>query len=344
MSSASTRARRKSSSPPSIAFQRLNLKGSQEAEPRKAFHATQNAKPVKALVIKDIEYGLDKGSRNYMEDVIYFTPINEYINDRFFAAFVFDGHGGEKDVDEDEQINNAMKSTTYTEDNFASSYLRKSFTKYLPEVLTSKINPANIKPLLQKLIEELGKNFKRRKDRCTHGSTISGLVIDLLSGSMYNINLGDSQTIIYGLQGKVDFVSARDSTDILSERQRIETTGYTVEKDRKNMYRLYGLNMTKAFGNYHSGKLDEALNKSNGRSPTVTEVSIPKGQQNATIIIASDGLFDDVSANHIAEVSMLRRMNVSRLIKLVKEDGEKGDNCAIIKIQVTRGGIDKSHI
>lgn len=306
---------RRTASPPPLAFQRLNeafadlTEGGRKTKTSDVAIEEKGPSVTSILHMKDVEVVSDVGKRPYMEDV----SLTLKVNDRFYCAFVFDGHNGSR----------------------ASTYLRDALSKYLPKLLTKDVDGALIPSVLRNIFDKLGKDFKKKK--WIDGSTIAGIIIDLFSGVFHVITLGDSQTLIMGLQGKVNYISHRDSTDILEERQRVARSGFKIEKENAAaMWRLYGLNMTKAFGNYHTDKLDEALQKTNGRMPHIHTMELPKTQQNATILIASDGLFDEVSPEHIADVPLLRKMTPTRLLSVVMADGFKGDNCTIVKLVVSR--------
>lgn len=262
-----------------------------------------------SLVISKVEMVSSIGTREYMEDVI-FCP-KELINKRFYAAFVFDGHNGGR----------------------ASQYLKVWFGKLLPQFLLNDLDASSLPNTITTIISKLGSEFKRQKK--IDGSTITGVIIDTIENAIHVVNIGDSVTMLYGIQGKVIFVTRRDSTDNPQERQRLLDLGLDVEKDPNSMWRMCGLNMSKAFGNYHTGPLDDALNKS-GRKAQVNTIHMPKGIQYLNVIIASDGLFDEIQAEHVAQVPILRKLKLEKLMKFVQDEGFKGDNFSAIKMQISR--------
>ncbi len=205
-------------------------------------------------------------------------------------------------------------------------------------ILLDNINTMEIPAIMTKTIDEIGDHFKRKKAKLIDGCTISGVIVDITSNYIHVINLGDSQTILYGNQGKVQYVTKRDTTEDIEERKRLASFGVTCIKDASGNgpYRMYGLNMTKAFGNYHTKELDTALVKTNGRQLAIQSIMMPKTQQNMNILIATDGLFDEISALHITEVPLLRRLKVAQLLDLVKDHGYKGDNVSAIKINIKK--------
>jgi len=249
------------------------------------------------------------GKREYMEDVILCPK--DLINGRFQAAFVFDGHSG----------------------GHASNYLHTNLMKLLPQFFTFGIPSTAIPNTITTILSKLGTEFKKRKK--TDGSTISGVLVDIIENTIYIVNIGDSVTMVYGIQGKIIFISKRDSTDNAAERQRLAALGIEVEKDANSMWRMYGLNMSKAFGDYHTGPLEDALNKS-GRKVHVETLPMPKGLQNLNIIIASDGLFDEIQPEHLAQVPIIRKLKLDELMRFVLDHGFKGDNFSAIRLQVSR--------
>lgn len=263
------------------------------------------------LKIGKVEIDSAKGKRDHMEDMIYCSE--KLVNNRFYIAIVCDGHNG----------------------SLASTFITTAMNHLSPKILLETTDPLIISRLLSNLFDTLGVNFQKKKVQ--DGSTISGVVVDAKYGYIHIINLGDSQTILYGLQGKIQYVSHRDSTDIIEERKRLINLGIPIQKDiPQGPYRMYGLNMTKAFGNYHTGLLDKALTKSHGRKIKIDTFSIPKSQQNITVLIGSDGLFDEIQGEHLAEIPIFRRMCPTKLIQFVSQHGIKGDNISVCKFQISR--------
>lgn len=262
------------------------------------------------LEISKVECVTGIGKRPYMEDTVY-CP-RELFHNRFYVAFVFDGHNGHE----------------------ASLYLRNNFEKNLSTYLHSDLTPERLPTVVTDFIAKMGHDFKRKK--IIDGSTITGLIIDVLEGLFHVFNLGDSITMIYGIQGKIIFVTRPDSTDQAEERQRLKTLSIPVEKDMQSlMWRMHGLNMSKAFGNYHTGQLEQALQIS-GRKIAYNVWKMPQTSHHVNVLIASDGLFDEIKPEHIAQVPIFRRMKLDSLMSFVHKEGFKGDNFAAIRLHVTR--------
>jgi len=270
----------------------------------------QKQMTLSSLEITKVECVTSIGKRAYMEDTVY-CP-RELINERFYVAFVFDGHNGPE----------------------ASHYLRNSFTRSLSNHLRSDLTSEKLPIVMTEFITKLGHDFKRKQKM--DGSTITGLIIDVLEDIFHMFNLGDSITMLYGIQGKLLFVTRPDSTDCAEERQRLKALAIPVEKDMQSMmWRMYGLNMSKAFGNYHTGQLEQALQIS-GRKITYNVWKMPKSSHHVNVLIASDGLFDEIKPEHIAQVPIFRRMKLESLMSFVHDEGFKGDNFAAIRLHVVR--------
>lgn len=253
------------------------------------------------LEVNDISTAADIGKRDYMEDRIY----HSYVNNRFFCAFCFDGHQSEH----------------------AAEFLANRFETDLPIVLNSNLPHKDIPFIFTKMIQRLSDEYKASGN--DDGSTISGVIVDLQNGIINVCNIGDSQVLICGLGGKKIFVSERDACDLPHERERLSDLGITIKKE--DTWRLPGgLNMTKAFADFTGDELEKALDSS-GRSPSVTQIRLP--QKCGTIIIATDGLWDDLSTDVIASSPFFRKKNALELVEIAKT-GMKGDNISIIKFSL----------
>lgn len=258
---------------------------------------------IEHLDIKD-----DIGRRDYMEDYYYAGSIN----DRFFVALVCDGHGGPK----------------------AARFLSLAFRESAPILFKKKLNALDIPLVLRRFVDLLGPRFEYLFPNDSDGTTLCGVLVDLYSGVATTFNLGDSQALLYTKRTPMSIISITkaDTTENAEERRRLARLGYDCQQDPDGTWRLYELNMSKAFGDYGANKLSKALTETRGRSIQTETIELKYAKTG--VIIATDGLFDIIEANE-ENLMILHQNNATKLVKLANE-GRKGDNVTIIKFDIKR--------
>jgi serine/threonine protein phosphatase PrpC len=270
------------------------------------FCATYNIKAETMITVSDVSIGESKGQREYMEDRLF----AKHISSSIYAAFVFDGHGGTR----------------------AADYLVENVPKLLKGL--SELDPPLFKYYLSDMFDTLNEEFSKLDD--TSGSTISGVVVHKPLNTAYVLQCGDSQTVMYGGMGANLFVSEKDDLDDAAVRKTLETRhGVSVKKDKGGLWRLEGiLNMRAAFGNFHLGvDFGASFAKIQGR--TVKVAVLPLKHKRTTVILGSDGIFDEVPAPIFAQVKVFREMSAQQLATFIGKTGGKGDNTAFVRFNLT---------
>lgn len=184
-------------------------------------------------------------------------------NEDFFA--VFDGHGG-KDA------------AIFAANNLMSKIIRNL-----------SLDSENAVESIYKAFEETNAWMLTKKFKS--GSTA---VINYIKNNViYCANIGDSRCIL-GCKGKkFQQLSTEHKADLQSEKERIESLGGKVLK-KHGVARVNGeLTVSRAFGNLH---LHPYVNS----EPSVQIVEMNDDQ--LFLILASDGLWDEVSSEEAVEI------------------------------------------
>lgn len=228
-----------------------------------------------------------RGRRKYMEDK-YSTLKTE----NFFISCIFDGHGGDK-------------CSNYFNDNFILNFL--------------KSKDLNTKTSMLKVIKKLNTNFLEKKEMS--GSTINIFYIDFINKVIYNINLGDSRSIV-GYSKKVKSISHDHKPELKSEQKYIIRKGGHVSNGRVQGV----LAMSRAVG-------DKDISKFINDTPNFFMLKLDKDIK--FLLHATDGLFDVLSNKDIYTVVMTNlSKNLSakeiteKLLKLAY-DSKSQDNISI---------------
>ena len=261
-----------------------------------------------SYTIEQLDVQQDIGRRAYQEDYFY----ADSINDRFFIALVCDGHGGAK----------------------AARFLSLAFRESAQIMFKTSLNILDIPLVLTRFVDLLGPRFEMLYPGASDGTTLCGVVVDLYEGVATTFNLGDSQAIVYNKRSPLSIISVTkpDTTDDPEERMRLARLGFPCQRDSDGTWRLYELNMTRAFGDYGQNKLNTALNDTRGRTPRVETIDLKVARTG--VLVASDGLFDVIEATQ-ANLNIFQKNNAKDLIDLANA-GPKGDNITVIKFEIKR--------
>lgn len=273
------------------------------------------------LSVENVKRAQHQGAREYMEDTGFALEVNE----RFYAAFVFDGHNGAQ----------------------ASLFLLNNVPRLLGAALAKETLAGQVRKVggterevIENTVGELFRYLNEvfRKRRNIAGSTVSGILVDRAAGQILVVTCGDSQVLVYGTMGKELFVSTRDSLDTPKEREVVAAQGVRVAKDSGGMWRLEdSINMSKAFGNFGNSKaLDRAMQLTGARKVKTEWLDdVFKGRKRVRIVIGTDGLFDEIPTESFMKSSFLRSIrNLDALLALIGTEGEKRDNITMIVLEV----------
>lgn len=261
---------------------------------------------MKSMSITHLDIESDIGRRDYMED---FHLVQD-VNDRFFIALVCDGHGGAK----------------------AATFLSLAFQEFGPHLFIESLNSLDIELVLTRFVDCLGPKFKDHFPQDSSGTTLCGVLVDKFEKIVTLFNLGDSQAYIYnGQKSTTDYLAKTypHSTDDKEERQRLKDLGVPCVKDPDGTWRMFELNMSRAFGNYGGGRLDKALEKTRGR--TIETQTYKITEKLTSVIVGTDGLFDIISGDK--SVPLFQKTNSADLVKMANR-GFKGDNVTVIKFDI----------
>ena len=246
------------------------------------------------------------GARHYQEDEILIDD-----KGRFLIAAIFDGHGGHT-------------CSTFLKDNLASAFQKHMPRSHVP------VSKRYIEAALQWLHLE----WYTQHQNDQSGSTLTGILIDqVMPKRVWVFNLGDSQTVIFEDKSIV-FATQNHDLSLSRQEEVLRKAPYAYISTEWGQTRLYGhdgaLNLSGAYGNTH----DLLLKKTLLRDPEVNSVDVVG---NNTIVIGSDGLWDDLSIEdvmHIVSTSNVSINHSERILDQVKRRGRKGDNAAIITLNI----------
>lgn len=265
------------------------------------------------LKITDFSIHTDIGGRDYMEDRVFSKQFGS--KKRWHLYVVADGHGGEE----------------------AADYVIKYLTLYHAKWFQAL--PDDLLGAGTNLLDDMQNDFETeaalKPTTEIPGSTITGCVIDTIENQILLFNLGDSQTALYK-DSELVYATVPHTTRSANERKIIENRHPTCKFDipdnkEDDDIRLYGLNLTRAFGNLNIPDLSTALNRD--VDFTLLELT-RKTDLPLRIVIASDGLWDDFAPKSLIKLEK-QNASANELIDLAKT-GSKGDNIAIIAFTVMR--------
>ena len=238
----------------------------------------------------------------------------------YFA--IFDGHGG---------------NTT-----------SESLSKYLKSYLTRSLKDCDMKDceLIKKVIKDVFIYFDKKmlKTRTKSGSTCTCVLIDLENEYIYQVNLGDSRTIIFNKD--IIFESKDHLPSNQSEYERIKKRGGYV-----NFGRILGrLNISRAFGDFYFKEIDDnEYDHENGMVSCIPDIEVIKIKnlvKPVNILLSSDALF---SSFNFTNKTLIERINyfiydvykyyskeipfnyiLKDLVETIRKNGENDDSTIIL--------------
>lgn len=206
-------------------------------------------------------------------------------NLRYFA--VFDGHGAP----------NQRDSTHVAQ--YAKEHLHQYIAERLSEV--SPDDTAAVKVALEQAVLDLDRDMAESNYQA--GSTATIIIIDDARNLIYQINLGDSRSIIYSpLSGTIISQTTDHTPTIPSERSRIEQSGSFVSNGRVNG----SLAVSRALGDFEYKITPSADYDPQGpvsAVPTITTVPKTADQE---ILLTSDAPFESNAYTNESLVDLAR--------------------------------------
>lgn len=249
---------------------------------------SSNHKEEKWMVYHDRKfYGVKQKQQRANEDrfrVIY--GYMENICFRFFA--VFDGHGGSGKLG---HVN-----------NYCVDHLHKRIGSKLTR--TDLDNPI----LVAKAIKDAFIHFDRemfdlhKVGKLNYGTTCNAVLIDDIRGKIYQINLGDSCSIIFNKEGIISETKDHKPTDEL-EINRVEKAGCFVRYNRI----MGDLALSRAFGDFmYKNNINKNLEYDpyNGPVSAEPDIIIIDIKRPMSIILTSDAPYEDNSFNNATLVDL----------------------------------------
>ena len=250
-----------------------------------------------------------KGNRIKMEDY-HLTLL--YKNIQIFG--IFDGHGGNL-------LSKTLPTLLEPIHKLVYQFYKKSINK---ETFTNQINQQNI---------YIDKYFIKPSYK-NQGSTLHLLYITPGS-SIILINVGDSKSIIVHKNNIIlETIQHRPSHYI--EYDRIIRNGDNVSRNENTIRINNKLSVSRSFGDFRYKYIN---NKYNGLESTVSvdsDIYVIDIEQNSYIIMASDGLWDNVSQEYIINtIQLYKNMEIiiKYLLNRVLLEGSN-DNITIIIIKL----------
>lgn len=268
------------------------------------------------MKLVDITQASDKGTRNHMEDRLLVKQLSPSLT----LLVALDGHGGDEASD---FIYQKLQQWNFTNLQISiSNRSRKEHCEYWIDQLHAAF---------QVIDSNFRAHYPTHEKKQSAGTTICGILVDCKLKNIIVFNIGDSQCVI--VSPKYEFISTPHTVKSLRERKKIlaehpKAQFTDLEKDP----RLYGLNMTRAFGNYNIRGLDKALN----RDIDYTVLELEDQVFPLQIVIATDGLFDEISARKIANYVPNHKVDANVLLQMAQEIDSKGDNIGIIHARIKK--------
>lgn len=252
----------------------------------------------------DLAQGLDNFYRASGENFSCCCFQNRSLEDRFVAYSdgkvkyfaVYDGHGESLYYRKDKTLS----------DKHVVLHIRDNLHHYLIDALQDweELSVDEIRKRIQETFREVDKHMYDNEG--LFGCTAN--IILILGDSIYQINLGDSKSIIYS--GNTILSQTIDHKPD-SEKERILSKGGMIEKNRVNGM----LAMSRAFGDYQL-KLVNNIYDAEGPVSCIPEVIVTKRVPGSKFIVATDGLYDGVREDVQYLVNMMNKHTSHR--KMVK--------------------------
>lgn len=267
----------------------------------------------------------DIGGRPYQEDHLI---AQKFGRNRFIVSAIMDGHAGHN----------------------CSTFLHNQITKCISaSMLKSPSEPIG-EEQLRSALQSLHVQWEKSKEYDGSGSTLSGLIIDKLRPfNIWFYNLGDSQALMFDHNGIVKHQTAIHDLSIDRQAEiRAKYPSVYISDNILGMKRVHGqqsaLNLSGAFGD----TADPILKKCLIKEVDINKVSINTADRQLplTIVLASDGLWDELSHEEVKKtvLDFYERFNklpptqrdgltstpAGALLNAVKRKGVKKDNVSII--------------
>lgn len=287
-----------------------------------------------------------------------FRPKNEdrqaiHLNDWSFFA-TYDGHAGKRAVERLVDKENGLIPYINTKLATMASFLKKQQNSNSNVILLT---------LLNKLFEDSFLEYDRYfLPKCKSGSTAIVAILSPSRDIIWFCNVGDSRAIL--IQHNCHISDSSDSSDVIafetiddkpqnaSERKRIIVAGgFVSDFSPTDIPRLNGyLATSRAFGDYRphihfkvrpkNSSIKFDANASLTAKPTVTSFML-NPDHNYTIVLASDGLWDTLSSEDVAQILQDYRNNDANanadagdiLIQKALKRGSK-DNISVMIIDI----------
>jgi len=232
-------------------------------------------KTTKVAEVKSI-HGIYQKQQRANED--RFVVINTTINSENYQFFaVFDGHGGPG------------------KENHIVDYC----VSFLPKRLFHKLANTNVKntKLTIKSITQCCIDFDTemyelfKEEKLNYGTTCTAVLIDEARGRIYQINLGDSRSIIFNNKDRTILGETKDHTpEYIGEIARIEAAGGFVRNNRV----MGSIAVSRAFGDFEYKYLplySQNYDPINSCLCAIPDVIMTSITSNMSIILTSDAPF-----------------------------------------------------
>lgn len=267
----------------------------------------------------------DIGGRPYQEDQLI---AQKFAHNRFIISAIMDGHAGDR----------------------CSTFLYRQITKCIyASVLKNPSEPIG-RDQLRSALQSLHDQWEKSKEYDGSGSTLSGLIIDKLRPfDIWFYNLGDSQALMFDNSGVVKHQTTLHDLSLDRQAQiRAKYPSVYISDNILGMKRVHGqqsaLNLSGAFGD----TVDPVLRKCLIKEVDITKISIDKTKHQwpLSIVLASDGLWDELSHQEVKKILLdfyerfdklplsqrkgMLSTPAEELLKAVKQKGLKKDNVSII--------------
>lgn len=223
-------------------------------------------------------WGVSQTQQRAFEDRYQALKIGPF---RFYA--IFDGHAGSHNMGPNHVA------------DYAVEHLHERLAKNLSEI--NLHNEAQVKDTI--IVTFI--NFDREMYNLgkLYGSTCTAILIDEPRNKIYQINLGDSKSIILGVNGIISATKNHEPND-LTEWGRIEASSGYVENNRV----MGSLAISRALGDYIYKIDNDVMNPHyddiNGMVISIPDVTVVPIQKPMYIILASDAPYERDAFNDIS--------------------------------------------
>ena len=245
----------------------------------------------------------------------------------FRCYSIFDGHGGSMSMDKNHVA------------DYCVEHIHKRLAKGLSEHYSDE-DSINIKTIINTLVYF---DIEMYNNKLLHGTTCTMILIDVIKKKIYQVNIGDSRSIIF-IDNNIISESKDHNPKDETEKNRIINSGSFVYDDRVEG----NLAVSRGFGDYKYKKITQTnkdgiisfFDPVNGAVSAIADIKVIDILDNMYIILTSDAPFEHPDINSQSLVNMFNKyysnhnLKDTALLMATNISANSSDDTTIIVVKV----------